>query len=408
MTQAKKSFFWNMAGSTCNALSNLLLLILVTRISGTEAAGIFSIGYAVATLMWSVGTYDQNTYQLTDVKNLFSFGNYYAFKIITCLAMLVASVINIALENYDSYKAAVALLLCVYKAIDAYSGIYYTLFQKSGRLDLSGLSLTVRVVLSVTVFTAVLFAGLIPAIIAACVISAVWVAAFEMRIARKYADTAPKFEFKKLSSIALQCAPLFISSFILNYINNIPKYAINDALTNSHQAFYNIIFMPAFVINLFSLFFLRPVVTSLADYWDKRQIKTFILCIIRQFGFILAFTAAALVGAYFLGIPVLNIVYGKDISPYKLGLLIILLAGGINAMLVAYQYILTVMRKQKFLLAGYIAAALTGTLISGKLVLYKPDSLVGASLIYLISMAVAVICFTVIFIIFLKKHTKNN
>lgn len=405
---SKKIFIWNMAGSSCNALSNMLLLILVTRICGTETAGIFSIGYAIATLMWTIGTYDQNTYQITDVKNVFSFGNYYAFKMITCLAMIFASVINIAFKNYDFYKAAVALLLCIYKTIDAFSGIFYALFQKSGRLDISGKSLSIRVILSIAAFTGFLFVGLLPAIIAACAVSALWVVLYEMRLAPKFAKILPNFNFKPILSIAVQSAPLFIGMFVLQYINNIPKYAVDNALTETHQAFYNIIFMPAFVINMFSLFLLRPIVTTLAEYWDKKQTKKFTSSIARQFGFIAAFTAITLAGAYLLGVPVLNLIYGKDISPYKGGLLLVLLGGGINAMLNAYQYILTIMRKQKFLLAGYLISAVISAAVSHRLVMYKPEGLVGTSLTYLISMAIVVVCFTLVFLFFLKKNKSKN
>lgn len=38
-TTAKKKFMWNMAGSLCNSLSSMLLLIIVNRISGESRGG---------------------------------------------------------------------------------------------------------------------------------------------------------------------------------------------------------------------------------------------------------------------------------------------------------------------------------------------------------------------------------
>ncbi len=77
-------------------------------------------------------------------------------------------------------------------------------------------------------------------------------------------------------------------------------------------------------------------------------------------------------------------------------------------MLNAYQYILTIMRKQKFLLAGYVISAVISTVISHKLVMYKPEGLVGTSLTYLISMTIVVVCFTLIFLFFLAKKKSEN
>ena len=76
-TTAKKKFMWNMAGSLCNSLSSMLLLIIVNRISGESRGGFFALAYSTAQLLFSVGGFEIRPVQSTDIKNKFTF-NYYA------------------------------------------------------------------------------------------------------------------------------------------------------------------------------------------------------------------------------------------------------------------------------------------------------------------------------------------
>ena len=70
-TTAKKKFMWNMAGSLCNSLSSMLLLIIVNRISGESRGGFFALAYSTAQLLFSVGGFEIRPVQSTDIKNKF-------------------------------------------------------------------------------------------------------------------------------------------------------------------------------------------------------------------------------------------------------------------------------------------------------------------------------------------------
>lgn len=67
-TTAKKKFMWNMAGSLCNSLSSMLLLIIVNRISGESRGGFFALAYSTAQLLFSVGGFEIRPVQSTDIK----------------------------------------------------------------------------------------------------------------------------------------------------------------------------------------------------------------------------------------------------------------------------------------------------------------------------------------------------
>lgn len=134
----------------------------------------------------------------------------------------------------------------------------------------------------------------------------------------------------------------------MNYLNNAPKYAINTYYDETVQNSYNILFMPAFVINLLSLFVFRPLLTDLARDWEGENIKEFTDIVKKMMILIGALTIAACVGAYLLGIPILSLVYGVDLRAYRMELVIIMICGGLNAYVYCLYYVVTVTENRFF------------------------------------------------------------
>ena len=73
------------------------------------------------------------------------------------------------------------------------------------------------------------------------------------------------------------------------------------------------------------------------DYEQKRK-RQFFSQIVKVCANYVAVTVVCEIGAYLLGIPVLSILYGINLGAYKIDLLILLLAGGVNAL--AFFYVL--------------------------------------------------------------------
>ena len=67
---------WHTVFSVMNALQSTLLLFLVTRMCGSDRAGVFSLAFSVAYLMIMIGNYGVRNYQATDVGLRFGFREY--------------------------------------------------------------------------------------------------------------------------------------------------------------------------------------------------------------------------------------------------------------------------------------------------------------------------------------------
>lgn len=404
---AKAAFFWNLMGSSVNAAASMVLLMVVNRVNGQEIGGVFAIGFAIAQLMWSIGSFETMTYQVTDTKNKFKFSEYFGFKILACLIMIVACIVDVIIRGFDSYKMLITILLCAFRVIDAFSTLYFGTLQKEDRLNLAGFSYFARLTLSYAGMVAVLFISrnLVLSILVSCIISFLWLLLFEIPLTSNFEKMRPSFKFSKIKSIFIDCFPLFASVFLLMYLNNSPKYAVDNILGDLSVNIFSIVFMPAFVINLLSSFVFRPMLKKLSKSWNHdKDVKQFNKMANMILAVVVVATLLTLLVGYFLGIPVLSLFYGIDLSEYRFVLILVLLSGGFAAIGSALYNVITVMRKQKFLLIGYAISAIVSYLISEPLVLKL--NLVGAGLVFLISMALASLIFYITFIVSVKKKIK--
>ena len=123
------------------ALQSAIVLLVITRTNGLEDAGVFSIAYAVGSLMYYVGEYGVRKYQVSDVNEELSFTDYHSHRVVACIITVVASVIYTLIcykrQGYSGYKAYIVFMVCMIKVVEAYSEVYFGRYQQVGRLDVS-------------------------------------------------------------------------------------------------------------------------------------------------------------------------------------------------------------------------------------------------------------------------------
>ena len=396
----KRIVVWNAAGSAVYAATSFLLLIIVTRVCGSVEAGVYSIGYAIAQLMLTVGVFEATTFFATDAENKFSFEQFLAFKILTCVAMVVVSIFYVASFGYDTHKALVAYSLCAFRLFEALAQFWYSSFQKLERLDLGGFASVWRSVISIAAFAVFLVPtkDVAGGMVCASLAEVAWIVFYDIpRLNRIVKVGRPDFSRKPLVALFLACLPLFIGSFCSTYLGNIPKYAIDAVGTEDMQTIFNVLFMPSFVINLFMIFFIRPTLTKLALLWLHHDTKPFMRIVAKLLGMVVVITAACEVLCAFIGIPILEWFYGIDLSDHWFALLVVLLGGGIMSASNVFYNAMVVIRAQNGVLLGYIVAIIVASLAAQPLV--AAMGVTGACWAYVASSVAVTICFAAVFFV---------
>lgn len=409
---SRSAYIWNAVNTFILALQTPVIMAIATRTNGEADAGIFSIAMAEANLMFYVGQYGLRRYQSSDIREDFKFCEYHAMRLITCAIMtagcLAYSLFGIFFRSYTDTKFLIVVGICLIKVIMAYEDVLHGHLQQKNRLDIASKAATIRfsVELLIYVVGLILTKDLLLTVIVCVAVSFVVMMLTSYNATTYYCDTMkPSISREKFRLLAIEGFPLFVAMFLNLYIGNAPKYAIDSYMNDETQAIYNMIFMPTFAIQMLTQFIFNPVLTVYAELWLARsaeKFKTFIRMILNMCAVILGLTLFTIAVAATIGIPALSIIFGVDLTDYKLELCIIMFAGGMVGYSIYFNMLIAVIRAQRPLLYCYGVVAALAMFMSG--IFVKHYGIMGAACIYAVLMTLLTLLLLVITVIPLKKE----
>ena len=439
------NYIWNAIGGMLNAGQSVLVLIIVTRVCGLEAAGLYSIAFATGNLFMYLGNYGVRNYQVSDVDEKFPFRSYVLHRLLTVALMLLAAAVyctySLLRGAYSPAKTMTVAAMCLLKAIDCLEEVLEGRLHQRGRLDLAGKMMTVRLLISIGGMLAVLVAtrNLLTATNAAIILAAAAVILMAAACRRTLLPLQPAPELvadvgnagaapgaaaknrgaatspaaasaaaarrgalRDAAVLMRVCFPVCAANFLSFYLINAPKYAIDAAMNETAQAQYNFIAMPVFVIQLLGMFVYQPVLVRMTLSWNSADQKGFLRDFLRITAGLLIIAALCLGGAYVLGIPVLSALYATDLSALKPELLLILAGGVFLAMNGFYSAVLTLMREQNRIPFMYLAGAVLSLILTPRFV--EISGIMGAVISFVLIMAIVCALLSAQFALAYKKH----
>ena len=115
----------------------------------------------------------------------------------------------------------------------------------------------------------------------------------------------------------------------------------------------------------------------------KNQRSAFYKRVFKQVAVIIATTAVIGLIIFFAGIPILSFVFNTDLGMYRVELLILIIGGFLYALQYYLAIPVTVMKRQKYMLPGYIGAIAICFLFQKRLV--ENTGLKGVAIMYVIA-----------------------
>lgn len=399
-----------MIGSTCYSGSSFLYLLVVTRVCGAQLAGFYSLSYATAQLLLQVGRYGVRTYQATDLEHKYLFSEYKISRVITCALMMLFGILYSSFSFKGEY-IIISTFIIMMKMIDAVEDVYHGNLQQKYHVEQMGKMLAIRNVYSAIFFTGILMAtkNLYLTCVTTAITSLILCLVVNSRTTAKYTqkeDIGRGFQMGRVWELLKICTPMFVGTFLSLLLYNVPKYAMANVMTDEYQTYYSILFMPSFVITLMCEFVFKPTITTIAELWWENNIKKFAVYILRIIGIILVCCAGIVVGGHLIGRTLLEIIYGVDLSPYKIQFIALLVGGGISAEVYMIYNILIAIRWGKCLLPVYSVTAVITILASRTMV--KQWGIMGAALNYVLSCSILFVLFTTILIFAILKKKKET
>ena len=399
-----------MIGSSVYSGSSILYLMIVSRICGVETAGFFSLCYATAQLLLTVGRYGMRTFQATDLNAAFTFREYGISRILTCILMMLGG-LGYSLFSFRGGRIVICMFIIMMKMIDAVEDVYHGNLQQIYHVETMGKLLAARNLYSVIAFTGTLLVT--KDLLVTCAFTAVSSLlmcllinhAIVSRRMKERGVPAGKCRLWALRKLLTICTPLFAGTFLSLLLYNVPKYAMAAVMTDEYQTYYSVLFMPSFVITLMCEFVFKPTITTIAGLWWENKLKAFLRYVLRIIVFIIGADLLIVVAGHLIGRRLLELIYAVNLEPYRLHFIILLVGGGIGAEVYMIYNILIAIRKGNCILPVYAAAAVLTILPSRKMVALW--GVRGACLNYLLSCSILFLLFGAILVVHYRKRQKE-
>ncbi len=401
----KNDVLWNAIGSLVYALASMVLAFAVIRLAGARDGGIFGFGFStLGQQLFIVAYFGIRPFQITDMKQEYSFGDYLRTRRLTSGLALLGAAAFLGLMclsgQYDPRRAWILLLLSLYKILDGYGDVYESELQRQGLLYRCGQSLCFRTLLSVLVL--LLSLGIGKNLLLSCLLADLaqlfGICCFGVRPLPEQVKRSTA-NWDNVGRLLKQTGLLFFSVFLDFYIFSASKYAVDSGMGSEVSGIFNILFMPASFIYLVANFLVRPMLTRLAaDYGSgeregfRKGCRFMLLAVL---GLAIVITLGALLFGG-LGLRIfewlLGSTYqGRFLSEWR-SFVLLIFGGGLYALANVQYYILVTLRRQREIFFGYVLAAAAAVLTAGRMVQHL--ALFGGALNYVLLMLLLFLLFT--------------
>ena len=345
-TQFKKNFIWNTIGNTLSAFNSLFFMIIATRINGLNDAGIFTLAFSTACILFAVGIYAGRVYQVTELDKKISDKDFIINRTISCLTMIILLLCFCFIKRYDFTKTTIFLLLTLYKAFDAFSDVIYGILQKNDKLEIVGKSLSIKSILSLFAFLVfdLIFKNIIIASLSVVLVYLIVLIVYDYRNAYKYINFETKINIKNVLNIFKNGFFVFAISFLGMYVVNAPKYSIDNFLENDILTIFGIIVMPATIMSLVAQFLIHPYLNEMLRLYEEKDENKFKKLVLKIILMIIVFGIFATIIGFLIGTQVLGFIYGIDLSTYKIQLAVIIISATLYTIGTVCSSVLTTFR----------------------------------------------------------------
>ena len=358
---------WNAFGCFFYLGCQWLTTVLVVRLSPDyNNSGMLAFAMAYGTIFASIGLYKIRAFQISDLNNEYSNGEYIGFRFVSIIMGLVLSVLYLPFTASSIGFLYVSITYLVFKSDEVFSDVFYGIYQRQERMDYIGKSQFLRGILSINCF-AIPLAITHNLIVALVVMSLSCICVtffFDIPHAKLFGSVRPSLEFDKMKSLAATCFLAMLATLCANSIVSLVRQYYGLVYGSESLGIYASVATPAVLIQVAATYLYSPLIGDLAktrfnkgqEAFSRQFIKVFILLTFVIVAFIIPLSLA--------GNPILQLVFGKSIAPYTYLFPYVLVATGCMGLLFYISDVLVVVRKIREMLFCDVLALLAALLLA--------------------------------------------
>lgn len=314
----KKNMLWNSAGSLCNLGCQWLISVLIVRLStGYDAAGIYSLGISTYNIFGSIAQYRMYTYQVSDVKNENTTGEYLTFRLITGLSALVlCSIYGVATCSPAAW--ATIALYALYKTATLIIDVFHACDQRFHRMDFIGISLALQGAISLACFVLVFGStdsvelALVLMTLGVCLIGSL----YDFRRTSSFGRIKLGISRQKTFYLLTKCLPVVIAGIAASATSSLPRQALSNIMGNTVLGAYASVAAPVAIIQMGASYIYNPMLGYFSERFTENDFAGFRQLLAKTTGGIFAVGACCVIGFALVGPQFLSLVFGESITDY--------------------------------------------------------------------------------------------
>lgn len=381
-----------------------LLTVVATQLAGAEDAGMFTMAFVTATMLMYIGNYGVRTFQVSDLEENESFSAYVIQRVMTCVLMMGVGYLYCRVRGYTGPMYTICLAVFTYRMVDALADVYEGRLQQVDKLYLAGISMGIRSVLAVVVFSVLLFVTRSLAVasvaMAACAVASFVVVTLPLTLFETPKSRAP--ELVEIKELFVDCFPAFAGVFLYALIDNVPKFVMERTLSYDNQTYFNAIYFCSNSILMMAGLVYKPQIVRLSSIWNDRSRRArFDLIIAGMLVLVAVIVAVMLVFTGLVGVPLNGLLYATDFERFRTQSYLMVVAGGLAAGADFLFQILTVLRYQGAATLIYVIGFGVALVLS--MVLVRTLGFDGAVWAYLVSHVVLFALFVARYVVIRVK-----
>lgn len=314
----KQNMLWNSFGSLVNLGAQWLMAVLLVRLAnGYEAAGIFSLAVSVYTIFGSIAQYRMYAYQVSDVKNENTVGEYLSFRFITsAVALALCVAYSLLTCSQDSWLAIV--LYGVYRTVMLAIDVFHACDQRHHRMDYIGKSLALQGVTSLVSFIGVFIVSSSLELAILSMVVAVFAVGllYDLPRTKTLESIVLGISRKKVIYLLISCFSIVLAGVIASATSTIPRQYLSFSMGNEMLGVYASVAAPVAIIQMGASYVYNPLLGYFSEYYAARDSKAFFGLMMKSTLLIAASGVACAIALAFFGGPLLILVFGESIAPH--------------------------------------------------------------------------------------------
>ncbi len=404
---------WNLIGTFAFAFSAWLTTFIIAKYYGAgeyQSAGIFAVAASFGNIFRIVSSYGLRAYQVSEAGDDSADRTYIVTRIITVLSGALLCFAASLAFGYDATQILAINIYMIFNSVCAFADVLFGILQRHGRIDLTGVSLTLRSVATTLAFTVCLLltGNLLLSLGAISAAALLIMLLYDIPLTKRcHAVVIRKADFQKPEPYRLIRLgfPMLLYTIFLTLITFAPRLLLEKIAGASEVGVFAYVFAPTVVISTFASGVLLPFLSKMAKYWSLPDLKKLRISFFTPFALILLAGACGVAFSLLCGRWMLTLLYDAMVGEHTRLLVISVVASTLLSLVACCNNVLIVARRMKMLIALNAAGFLLT--IAGCLLLIPPYGMYGAGYAMVIGIAIQLLisgCFVAMLFIRKKKE----